>query len=127
MNLLDLEVATGIPGNPAYFTGSVLLTTASEDLGPVKLIRVEFAPRARTHWHTHSGAQLLFVVAGACRYQQWGGPLLEARAGQVVHIPAGEKHWHGAVPGGAMVHLAVNIALETQWLEAVSDEQYTAG
>jgi quercetin dioxygenase-like cupin family protein len=126
METLDLGEATGRPGDPQYFSGPVTLRAVPEDLDPVKLIRVEFAAGARTHWHTHSGVQLLFVAEGRCRFQPWGGPVREAAAGETIHIPAGEKHWHGATPEAAMTHWAVNIDLETAWLEAVSDAQYTA-
>jgi len=50
--------------------------------------------------------------------------------GDVVIIPAGEKHWHGAAPTTAMAHIAiVEKAAEnsTEWMEKVSDEQYLAG
>lgn len=127
MNTLAREHLDGKPGDPNYFTGRVWLRPVPEDLGVVKLLAVEFAPGARTHWHTHSGVQLLFVAAGRCRYQQWGGSLLEAAAGETLFIPAGEKHWHGAAPGAEMVHWALNIDLETTWLEEVSETQYLGG
>lgn len=123
MHTLDLGRLAGKPGDPSYFTGDVTLELAPEDLGAVKLFRVEFAPGARTHWHTHSGVQLLFVVEGRCRYRHWGGPLMEAGTGEAVYVPAGEKHWHGATPGAGMVHLAVNIDLDTTWLEEVAEEE----
>jgi quercetin dioxygenase-like cupin family protein len=122
MHILHRSDSTpGTPGNPAYFTGGVTLKKAPEDCGPAELIRVEFAPGARTHWHTHSGVQLLFVLAGRCRFQAWGGEIQEAGTGETVYIPPGEKHWHGATPEAPMVHLAVNLNLETTWLEAVAE------
>ena len=124
MHTLDLAAAAGKPGDPKWFTGPVTLKPAADDLGSVKLFRVEFAPGARTHWHTHSGVQLLVVAEGRCRFQHWGGPVMEAGAGEAIYIPAGEKHWHGATPGTPMAHWAVNIDLDTEWLEAVSEEQY---
>jgi hypothetical protein len=64
------------------------------------------------------------VAEGRCRFQQWGGPVQEAGVGETIFIPAGEKHWHGATPEAPMVHVALNIDFETEWLEPVSDEQY---
>lgn len=122
MHRLELGALAGNPGNPAYFTGAVTLKTAAEEMGSTKLIRVEFAACARTHWHRHSGVQVLVVVAGRCRYQQEGGPIEEAGVGEAIYIPPGEKHWHGATPEAPMVHLALNLDLETEWLEAVGDE-----
>jgi quercetin dioxygenase-like cupin family protein len=125
MNTFNLQSLTGNPGNPDYFTGAVTLRPLpTEGADPVKFIRVEFSPGARTNWHTHSGVQVLLVAEGRCRFQQEGGPVQEAGAGETIYIPAGEKHWHGAPRDSSMVHVAVNVDLETQWLEPVSEEQY---
>ena len=125
MQVIDVESLPANAANPNYFSGDVTLRpmpTAGAD--PVKLIRVEFGPAARTHWHTHSGVQILFIAEGRCRFQHEGGPVGVAEAGATIYIPAGEKHWHGATPDAPMVHLAMNVDLETEWLEAVSEEQY---
>jgi quercetin dioxygenase-like cupin family protein len=95
----------------------------------VRALRVYFEPGARTNWHTHPLGQILIVMDGAGRVQSWGGPLREIGPGDVVWIPPGEKHWHGAAPGSAMTHLAIQEALggeQAAWLEPVSDETYLA-
>ena len=54
-------------------------------------------------------------------------PLLEIRPGDVVQIPPGVKHWHGATATTAMTHIAIQEALDgkaVDWMEQVSDEQY---
>ena len=74
-----------------------------------------------------SARQTLIVTSGAGRVQRWGGPVEEIRPGDVVWIPPGEKHWHGASPTVAMMHIAIQEALDGKvgdWLEKVSDEQY---
>jgi len=126
MNVIDSKALSGDPGDPSYFTGAVTLRklAVGPEVAPNKIFRVEFAPEARTSWHTHSGVQILFVAEGRCRFQHWGGPVEEAGAGDTIFIPAGEKHWHGATPDGPMVHVALNIDLETEWLEPVSEKQY---
>ena len=56
-----------------------------------------------------------------------GGPIEEIRPGDVVCIPPGEKHWHGATPTTAMSHIAIGERLDgktADWMEKVSDEQY---
>ena len=86
-----------------------------------------FEPGARTAWHTHPLGQTLFFTAGAGWARTWGGPVLEVFPGDVVWIPAGEKHWHGATATTAMTHIAITEALDgnaVEWLEQVSDEQY---
>ncbi len=90
---------------------------------------VRFEPGARTAWHTHPLGQTLVIVSGLGRVQTWGGPVREVRAGDVVWIPPGEKHWHGAAPTMAMEHLAMQEALDgkhVEWMEHVTDAQYAA-
>ena len=88
---------------------------------------VTFEPGARTAWHSHPGGQILIVTAGTGRVQRWGDPIEEIRAGDVVRIPAGQKHWHGASPQASMTHIAITEhrdGTRVQWMEKVSDEQY---
>jgi quercetin dioxygenase-like cupin family protein len=70
---------------------------------------------------------MAYLTAGVGRVQQWGRPVEEIRPGDVVWIPAGQKHWHGASLSKAMTHIAVQESLNgkvVEWLEKVSDEQY---
>ena len=90
---------------------------------------VTFEPGARTAWHSHPRGQILIVTAGTGRVQRWGDPIEEIRAGDVVRIPAGQKHWHGASPQASMTHIAITEHRDgtaVEWMEKVSDEQYNA-
>lgn len=112
-----------------YFTGTVRQDPVFEAAEPARLraLSVTFEPGARTAWHTHPLGQTLIVTSGRGLAQSWGGPVREIRTGDVVWFPPGEKHWHGAAPDTAMVHLAIQEALDgktVDWLEHVSDEQY---
>ena len=112
-----------------YFTGTVRQDPVIEAADParVRAVSVTFEPGARTAWHTHPLGQTLIVTAGRGLAQSWGGPVREIRVGDVVWFPPGEKHWHGAAPETAMVHLAIQEALDgkaVDWLEYVTDEQY---
>ena len=83
----------------------------------------------RSAWHTHPLGQTLIVISGCGRAQREGGPIEEIRPGDVVWFPAGEKHWHGAAPTTAMVHIATQEQLDgkvVDWMEQVSDQQYNA-
>ena len=57
-----------------------------------------------------------------------GGPFaLDPKTGDVVWIPPGQKHWHGASPGSPMTHIAVQEQRDgktAEWFEKVTDEQY---
>ncbi|WP_338763312.1 cupin domain-containing protein [Massilia sp. METH4] len=88
---------------------------------------VTFEPGARSAWHVHPSGQRLVVTAGHGLTQEWGKPVQQLYAGDVVWCPPGIKHWHGAAPGASMTHLAVTGMADgkgVNWLEKVSDEQY---
>lgn len=90
---------------------------------------VTFEPGARTAWHIHPLGQTLIVTAGVGRVQRWSDPVHEIRPGDVVWIPPGQKHWHGAAPDSSMAHIAISEALDgktVEWMEKVSDAQYQA-
>jgi quercetin dioxygenase-like cupin family protein len=100
-----------------------------EPRGPARTLGVSatFEPGARTTWHTHPLGQVLVVTAGCGLIQQWGGPVQQIRAGDVVWIEPGEKHWHGAADTAAMTHLAIQELFDepaATLLEQVSDAQY---
>ena len=118
-------------GAAEYFTGSVRVDPLFQTSDPARAggAYVTFEPGARTAWHTHPLGQTLIVTAGCGRVQRWGGPIEEIRPGDVVSIPPGEKHWHGAAPTTAMTHFAIQESLDgkaADWMEKVSDEQYLA-
>jgi quercetin dioxygenase-like cupin family protein len=79
---------------------------------------VSFDPGARTHWHVHSGGQLLHILEGNARTQAWGESIRALRAGDTAITGPGEKHWHGATPDGPMTQLAITSGGVT-WLEDV--------
>lgn len=116
-------------GPAEYFTGNVRVDPLHDAPNPARVSAavVTFEPGARTAWHTHPLGQTLVVTAGCGRAQRWGGPIEELRPGDVVWIPPGEKHWHGAAPATGMSHISIVEKLDgvsADWLEKVSDEQY---
>jgi quercetin dioxygenase-like cupin family protein len=118
-------------GPADWFTGAVRLDSPfkGSDAARVSGAIVTFEPGARTAWHTHPLGQTLIVTTGCGRAQRWGGPIEELRPGDIVWFPPGEKHWHGASPGTALTHIAIQEQLDgkaVDWLEKVSDEQYQA-
>jgi quercetin dioxygenase-like cupin family protein len=118
--------ATGPAQN---FTGSVRVDSRFQGSAPSRISGgiVTFEPGARTAWHVHPLGQTLIVTAGAGLVQHWNGPIQEIRPGDLVWIPPGVKHWHGAGPTTGMSHVAIVEVLDgksTDWMEHVSDEQY---
>lgn len=112
-----------------YFIGqSYLASLSTEQVG---IYNVTFEPGCRNNWHTHhaksDGGQILVCVAGRGFYQEWGRPAQGLCPGDVVNIPAGVKHWHGAAPDSWFSHLALEVPGEetsNEWLEPVDDEEY---
>lgn len=116
-------------GPADYFTGNVRVDPLfpANASTPVSAGAVTFEPGARSAWHTHPAGQRLIVTAGAGLTQEWGGPIVEIRAGDVVLCPPGVKHWHGASHTSAMTHIAVTGTLNgknVEWMEKVTDEEY---
>lgn len=116
-------------GPADWFTGTVRIDPmfATDENARASAGHVTFEPGARTAWHTHPLGQRLIVTSGFGYVQTWGEPAREIRAGDVVCIPADEKHWHGASATTAMTHIAIQEAQDgtvVEWLEKVTDEQY---
>lgn len=114
---------------PEHFTGSARIDPLFRANVPSRTsgARVTFEPGARTAWHIHPLGQTLIVISGSGWVQQWGRQIQEIHQGDVVSIPPGQKHWHGATPSSSMTHIAIqeNVDGKTvEWLEKVSDEQY---
>ncbi len=115
--------------SPDYFTGRVRQDPLLEAPSPARMraVSVTFEPGARTAWHTHPLGQTLIVTSGCGWAQVWGDVIQDIRPGDVIWIPPGEKHWHGATATTAMTHIAIQEALDgtsVDWLEKVSDDQY---
>jgi quercetin dioxygenase-like cupin family protein len=116
-------------GQAEFFTGQVRVDPLASVRDPSRVAAsyVTFEPKARTAWHKHPLGQTLIVTAGVGWVQQEGGPVEEIKPGDVVWIPAGLRHWHGASPTTAMTHIAITETLDgknVDWMEKVSDDQY---
>lgn len=116
-----------------YFIGKSYLNPLTDGSKTVFIANVTFEPGCRNNWHIHhaakGGGQLLVCVDGEGWYQEEGKPAQILKPGDVVTIPAGVKHWHGAKKDSWFSHLAVEVPGENtsnEWLEAVTDEQYNA-
>lgn len=112
-----------------YFIGQSYLNMLSTEQVPIG--NVTFEPGCRNNWHIHhadrGGGQMLLVTAGEGWYQEWGKPARKLKPGDVVHIPANIKHWHGAAADSWFQHLAIEVPGENcknEWCEPVSEEAY---
>jgi len=99
-----------------HFDGDVSMQDLNLDapVDGVELVAVFFGPGARTLPHTHPVEQTLIVVEGEGVIANEEGRR-GFRAGDVVVVPAGEWHWHGATPDAAMCHLSAKQVSDTVW------------
>ncbi|PHN06821.1 (R)-mandelonitrile lyase [Flavilitoribacter nigricans] len=129
MEIIKNGKLPSVKGPQDWFTGSVRIDPLFQKKEVTKAggAMVTFEPGARTAWHTHPAGQTLIVTAGLGWVQREGGPIEEIRPGDVVWFEPNEKHWHGAAPGKAMSHIAIQEEVDGEvvtWMEQVSDEQY---
>ena len=94
--------------NNNFFTGEVLRGPflppgESEDF---VMGVVSYPKGVRNKFHTHDGDQILIATAGegivATMEEQW-----RLSAGDIICIPAGLNHWHGASDESEFSHLAI--------------------
>jgi quercetin dioxygenase-like cupin family protein len=114
-------------GEADRFTGEVSLRRGPVAADGTNVGVVHFAAGARTHWHAHPGGQFLYGLAGRGRVRSRGGPGHVLEPGDIVHVPAGEWHFHGGAPDGPVVHVAVNGGGAPEWGAPVTDEEYAEG
>lgn len=114
-----------------YFTGNSYLKPLTDPKETIFLANVTFEPGCRNNWHIHhagkGGGQILLCTNGRGWYQEWGEEARALNPGDVVVIPAGVKHWHGAAKDSWFSHVAFEAPGEdcsNEWLEAVDDGQY---
>ena len=142
----DAQAGSWPKGNPndayaQYFTGQSYLAPITPknlqsdssprggQVGVANYANVTFEPGCRNNWHVHHGAhQILICVSGEGIYQEWGKPAIRLHAGDIIDIPEGAKHWHGATKDSWFQHLASHVHVgdpeSNEWLEPVTDEQY---
>ena len=114
-----------------YFTGKSYLKPLTDPRETVFMANVTFEPGCRNNWHIRKaakgGGQILLCTGGRGWYQEWGREARALRPGDVVTIPAGVKHWHGAGSDSWFSHVAVECPGEetsNEWLEPVDGAQY---
>lgn len=110
-------------------TGGVVRTplrTAPDDTS-LRVDRIAYEAGAHTHWHLHTGEQVIYGEQGEGWVSFEGQPRHVVVPGDVVHVEVGARHWHGATPEHPFVHLAVTAGGDTVWLGEVTPEEYAGG
>lgn len=132
MEITRIGSRPSVTGSPDWFTGPVRIDPLFE---PNETRRsgaayVTFEPGARTAWHIHPLGQTLIISSGCGWVQREGSPIEEVYPGDIIWFAPNEKHWHGATSANGMSHIAIQENLNgilVEWMEKVSDEQYTFG
>lgn len=112
-----------------YFIGQSYLAPVSTD--QIGIYNVTFEPKCRNNWRIHhakkGGGQILICIGGRGYYQEYGKEAMKLKPGDIVNIPEGVKHWHGASKDSWFSHLAIEVPGEdtkNEWLEPVGDDAY---
>jgi quercetin dioxygenase-like cupin family protein len=102
-NELRREELTG-----ALFTSPVTARAAVDegDGAQFNIAYIDFPDGARNRFHRHTTDQVLIVTRGkgmvATEHER-----IALSEGDIVHAPAGEIHWHGAMAGSSMTHISI--------------------
>jgi quercetin dioxygenase-like cupin family protein len=129
MDIKQVGTHSSTKGSEEYFTGNVRIDPLFHSHDPARAAgaSVTFEPGARTAWHTHPLGQSLIVTAGCGLVHRRGDRKEKIHPGDVVWIPPGEKHWHGATSTTGMTHIAIQerlVGKTVDWMENVSNDQY---
>ena len=129
VKVTHIDEHTAIVAPSDRFTGSARVDSRFKGEDPSRLAGgiVTFEPGAHTAWHAHPMGQTLIVLSGVGWVQEWDGAAQAIRPGDIVRIPPGVKHWHGASDASGMSHVAITENLDgttTVWMEKVSSDQY---
>jgi quercetin dioxygenase-like cupin family protein len=90
------------------FTGSeVTRQVLLPDSRELNITVVNFGKGVRNKFHAHDSEQILIVTSGR-GFIVTEMERKEISAGDIVIIPAGEKHWHGATEDTAFSHIFVS-------------------
>jgi quercetin dioxygenase-like cupin family protein len=118
MKLIKYDLSNSTVSQTPIMVGEVAsqMLVSEVDAADIRITSVTFRDGARNRMHRHSCDQVLVIVEGRgiiateteCR---------EVERGDVIVLPAGELHWHGALPGESMTHLSIVTPHETEMQE----------
>lgn len=131
MNIDDFKqpypAGAEMKGNPNFIGTAWLYPLSHEKELNVPMFNVTFEPGCRNNWHRHSGGQILIATAGTGYYQEKGKAARRLFPGDIVEIPPGVEHWHGAAPDSWFAHIAIECNPENNevtWFGPVTDAEY---
>ncbi len=114
MKVIPIDEEAVQPVSQDYVVGQVHIQQLLNAKEGLDIAAVRFSPGTRTYLHTHDDVQVLHCIQGT-------GILATERQrnivtpGMIIHVPAGELHWHGATEDSTFVHLSIRVPAETRW------------
>ena len=117
VTMKDVEI---VPAVGALFTDGVSRQNVfqPEDFNNFNFGIVRFVAGSRNKIHQHSGDQILIITEGTGTVAT-DDESVSVTEGDVVVIPAGENHWHGAPDATAMAHITITVkGSQTEQTEA---------
>jgi quercetin dioxygenase-like cupin family protein len=94
-------------GSPLFTSSEVTTQTLLPDSEEFNVNVVHFGRGVRNKFHAHDSEQILIVTSGQGFIATEKEKKL-IRPGDVVIIPRGEKHWHGAMESSEFSHIYVS-------------------
>jgi quercetin dioxygenase-like cupin family protein len=113
---IDRSLAQPDTARKGYFDGEVktLQLVGPTQSNEVELLAVYFSAGARTRPHIHQQDQVLQIIEGQGIVATETEKLM-VTAGDVITIPAGIWHWHGARRNTAMCHISIKKPGPSNW------------
>lgn len=123
---IDRAQATYDHARANYFSGEVHTQSlvSSAESNDLDLLNVSFSAGARTRPHIHHQDQVLHILEGQGIVATENEKQIVS-AGDVIVVPAGTWHWHGATRRTAMTHISVMKRGQTEWI--VEEKNWSAG
>lgn len=109
MKITRISPTQRVPATGDLFVGPVerQALVGEEDSSQVRVGVVTFNEGAVNKLHRHTFDQVLVITEGEGIVQVEGQTERRVTSGDVIFVPAGERHWHGAAPGKTMSHITV--------------------
>ncbi|MGI6366805.1 MAG: cupin domain-containing protein [Anaerolineae bacterium] len=107
MHRVTIDKDAGVLSTLPIMVGDVYVQPLTEGYAEtIRISSVSFPNGARNVMHSHQREQVLVILEGEGIVANEETEL-QVSAGDVIIIPAGEQHWHGARPDSSMVHLSI--------------------